>query len=308
MKSTIAFRRLAFACAALASTFATAQPAPTTAPATTPASTTTTTTTPATATTPATVTTTTPASTTTTTTTPATATTPATITTTTSQTFYISDDEKLDRDHLRLWTNVKGFQPGNKCAVKNSTLIVKSEDNGILTVIFYSFPTEPKVFDEDSKAWKAAEDDCKDRVNLHTAYTIPRGEVEKAGYRRTGMVFGGLVVPFKYRLGGDKKIVSSSTVAPYVGFRTGWGQSWGATFTPLVSAGLGLVPVSDPATNQTETKNALSFAFGMVLTSSKNQKFSAGFLLGKDFLSAADQARDPNVEKAWLSFYVGSNF
>jgi hypothetical protein len=68
------------------------------------------------------------------------------------------------------------------------------------------------------------------------------------------------------------------------------------------------VPITDPATNQTETKNALTMAFGMVLTSSKNQKFSAGILFGWDFLSEADQARDPNVEKPWLSFYVGSNF
>jgi hypothetical protein len=181
--------------------------------------------------------------------------------------------------------------PGAKCAIKNSTLIVKGEKNGELTVIFYSLAEKP-FFDKYKPEWDAAVADCPEsqRVNMHTPYTIPRSELEKSGYRRTGMSFGGLVVPFKYRLGGDKKITASSTIAPYIGFRKGFGQSFGATFTPIVSAGLGLVPITDPATNQTETKNALTMAFGMVLTSSKNQKFSAGILFGWDFLSEAGTA------------------
>jgi Sec-independent protein secretion pathway component TatC len=113
------------------------------------------------------------------------------------------------------------------------------------------------------------------------------------------------VVPFKFRLGGDKGITASSTIAPYVGFRMAFFQGFGLSFTPLISGGLGLVPVTDQNTNTTETKSALSLATGFIMTSSKNERFNAGILIGKDVLSKTDRERDPNVDKAWLSFYLG---
>lgn len=75
--------------------------------------------------------------------------------------------------------------------------------------------------------------------------------------------------------------------------------------TPIVSAGLGLVPITNPTTNSTETKAALSTAVGLVVTSSKSESFNAGVLIGKDFLGEVDRKNDPSVGKLWLSFYVG---
>lgn len=219
---------------------------------------------------------------------------------------YASDDNRLDGDHLHLRTNAHGFVPvgadgekAEKCALVESKLSVRSEaSDGTLIVRFYDLPKNP-----DPKA--LADCPAAKQVNTFTSYTIKKATLVGYDFRRTGVAFGGLVVPFKFRLGGDKGITASSTIAPYVGFRMAFFQGFGLTFTPLVSGGLGLVPVTDQSTNQTETRSALSVATGFMMTSSKNDRFNAGIVIGRDFLSNADRARDPNVDKAWLSFYLG---
>lgn len=144
-------------------------------------------------------------------------------------------------------------------------------------------------------------------------YAISRGQLDRFNYKRRGIVYGGLVVPFKYYLGGDKRISASSTVAPYVGIR-GLGHVYGSHITPVFSAGLGLVPVNTKTTGDdgkvsttTDTKSALSVATGLVFTSEKNKAFTAGILIGKDFLSSADRLSDPTVDKLWTSLYIGLN-
>jgi hypothetical protein len=174
-------------------------------------------------------------------------------------------------------------------------------------VQFYDIPNEPRGFFGTPEVTKEALEACKpeERVNTHSSYQISRTALEGFGFRRTGVTFGGLVIPFKYRLGGDKGITSSSTVAPYVGFRTRYLQGYGVSFTPILSAGLGLVPVTDPTEGKTETKPAFSMAIGLVMTSSKNDQFNAGLVFGRDLLSKSDRTLDPNVDKPWLSFYLG---
>jgi len=219
---------------------------------------------------------------------------------------YPSDDNRLDGDHLHLRTNARGFVPiggsdkDAKCAIVGSKLSVRSEAaDGTIVVRFYDLPT---VKDDSEEA-----KDCpkSQQVNTFTSYTIKKTQLLGYDFRRTGVTFGGLVVPFKFRLGGDKGITASSTIAPYVGFRMAFFQGFGLSFTPLISGGLGLVPVTDQNTNTTETKSALSLATGFIMTSNKSERFNAGILIGKDVLSKPDRERDPNVDKAWLSFYLG---
>jgi len=219
---------------------------------------------------------------------------------------FASDDNRFDGDHLKFRTNAKGFMESTgsdtqvKCAPAGSKLaIVQERADGKLVVRFYEVATES----DDPEALKQCPPN--QRVNTYTAYVIGKNELVNFDYRRTGVTFGGLVVPFKYRLGGDRGITASTTVAPYVGFRTGWFQTWSLSFTPVLSAGLGLVPVTDPSSGKTETKSAFSVAAGFIMGSSKNEKFNSGILFGRDLLSKADRELDPNVNKWWLSFYVG---
>lgn len=214
------------------------------------------------------------------------------------------DNDRLDGDHLTLRTTVATFfEVGKtgasrvaKCAPAGAKLVVTHDMESKLYLRFLRVDADtPK-----------AKEFCADAnmVSLYTTYEVTKADLAVHDFKRTGVAFGALVVPFKFRL-GDKEIVSSSTVAPYLGYRTGWLSSMGLTFTPIVSAGLGLVPVTDPATSTTETKSAFSFATGLVLGSSKNDAFQAGVLIGRDVLGKRDRTLDPGSKKAWISLYVG---
>lgn len=220
----------------------------------------------------------------------------------TAKTSIPGDNGRYDGDHLTLRTTVRGFkEPGvdnapSKCAPAGAKLAVSRERDGKLFVRFLQIEGETKAAD--------ALCDAASRVGYFVQYEIDKAGLEQFDLKRTGVTFGALMVPFKFRL-GDNKIVSSATIAPYAGFRTGWLSSRGLTLTPLVSAGLGLVPVTDPATNETETRAAFSTATGFVITSSKNEQFQAGLVVGRDYLGRADRALDPGSKKPWVSLYVG---
>ncbi len=145
------------------------------------------------------------------------------------------------------------------------------------------------------------------RVSLGTQYSISKASLAKYDFGRTGISFGALVIPFKYRLGEDKELLSSPAVAPYVGFRTSWLQSFGLTFTPVMAAGLSLVPVPTADGKETENKAAYTVALGWRISSSKNEKFSAGLLYGRDFLGRRDTDATPKLKRPWLSFYLGAS-
>lgn len=211
-----------------------------------------------------------------------------------------SDNDRFDGDKLKLRTRVIGFSEADGsgakdlCAPADWELKVTREAGADLIVRF---------LDDEVKGIGC--DDAAKRVKQGIAYRIAKSKlVENTDFRRTGFTFGGLIVPFKFRT-GDKEIVSSATVAPYVGWRTGWFSTWGLTFTPLMSAGLALVPVADPSTGRSETRSAFSFSLGMVMGSSKNDAFQSGVLIGRDFLGRSDAELDPGSKKVWLSFYVG---
>jgi hypothetical protein len=187
------------------------------------------------------------------------------------------------------------------CAPRDSGLAIRREAaDGTYTVRFYDIP---KIADETTGLGQ----DCAKAglVNLDSSYTIAKNKLETFDYKRSGVTFGGLVIPFKFRLGGDKAVSSSSTVAPYVGFTSRYLQFFGVTLNPVIAGGVGFVPVVNPATGLAENKSAFSFGVGFVMKSSKNDQFSAGLILGRDVLSKSDRALDPNVNKPWVSFYLG---
>lgn len=213
---------------------------------------------------------------------------------------YASDNDRFDGDKLTLRTRVIGFteaeggSPTEFCAPSASELKITREVGDALVLRF-------------THVGKDSEKQCgtSTAVETYIAYRITKSRLtQNTDFKRTGVSFGALIVPFKFRT-GDKEIVSSATVAPYLGWRTGWGSSFGVSFTPLFSAGLGLVPVTNPDSGRTETKSAFSISTGIVMGSSKNDAFQAGFLVGRDFLGRTDAALDPGSKKIWLSFYVG---
>lgn len=186
--------------------------------------------------------------------------------------------------------------PGDRCAGMGSRYTVDQVTKD------YVFITFTKI------AKPAGEGTCPAGalpVSEASQYKLPIETYLRIGYKSTGVAFGGLVVPFKFRLGDDKKLVSSATIAPYIGLRWYKLQYFGMECIPVFSAGLALVPVSAADGKTTDTKAAFSTAIGFTVNSQKNPDFSAGVLLGKDFLSKSDRAIDPSINKLWISAWVG---
>lgn len=208
----------------------------------------------------------------------------------------------LQGDHLKVTSDLYGLTPtspgvtGMRCAGRDSIFIV---DRVTDTETFITFLTvgPPKSADTCPLGSEMAKEASQYKLTNSTFGTI--------GFKSTGIAYGALVVPFKFRLGADKKLVSSTTIAPYLGLRWWKMGAFGVECIPVFSAGLALVPITDPATKQTETKAAFSSAIGLTLTSSKSADFSAGILFGKDFLGRAERAQDPSVNKPWVSIWVG---
>ena len=222
-----------------------------------------------------------------------------------------SDENSLKDDHVRITTNFSPILAPNDakqyCAPTGSRMAISDTDDTWLYVRFLSITDESdKLLDQSDKDALAACPKGPDgqRVNIFTAYKIAKSDFNHLDYKRSGVSFGALVVPFKFRLGKSKELVSSSTVAPFLGFRTAW-LTFGLTFTPVIAAGLSVVPVADSTSGATESKSAYTFAAGFRLTSTKNDQFNAGLLFGHDFLNKSDRQQDPSVAKPWLSFYLG---
>jgi hypothetical protein len=229
---------------------------------------------------------------------------------------FASDGDRLDGDHLKLKVNVDGFEAvgstaGKKyCAPKGAKIKVTRQTDSDVLVVFKQVPQSSDAREKNSvastgeAATRAAVEACgANLVNDYTQYKLSTTKLRDHAFRRTGVMFGALVVPFKFYLGDDSKLSASSTIAPYIGFRGP--APFNLTFTPVISAGLGLVPVADAAAGETSTKSALSTAFGVLLTHTKNEKFNAGILFGKDFLSKGDRAGDKSVDNLWFSIYAG---
>lgn len=217
------------------------------------------------------------------------------------------DNGSVVGDHLTLRTNVYGFKRPHDgtdtryCAAKDSQFVVNKDH-------YVSFFTVPTEYDRNSANSKVlATEICPSgkMVMLDTPYIADEQTQKAMIYKRTGFAFGTLVVPFKFRLGSEKKLVASSTIAPYLGFRWRGLQALSMDLMPVASAGLAIVPVHNSETDKDETKAGLSTALGLTLKSSKNASFSAGVLVGKDYLTKEDRLNDPTVNKLWISFWLG---
>ncbi|MFC0348899.1 hypothetical protein [Undibacterium danionis] len=227
---------------------------------------------------------------------------------------YPSSGNSYDGDKLKIRSNIVGFKPldgsdnsATKCAPISTKMIVSSDTGTELTVNITNIP-KPSDWMVDQEELDGLEE-CKKGeklVNLYTAYKIDKATLSQYGFNRTGVEFGALVVPFKFHLGVNE-FSSSPTVAPYIGWSSGFLQDRGVKFTPIFSSGLAMVPITPKDGGTSKPTPALSTALGVILTSDKNQNFNAGFLFGHDFLGKSERNFDRKVGKSWISFYVGYN-
>ncbi len=129
---------------------------------------------------------------------------------------------------------------------------------------------------------------------------IPVDAISKSSI--TGLSSGPLVVPFKYRLDTDS-LSGDATIGFYAGITFEPGcltESWCFRITPLLSAGLSQVSVTDTSGTGTENKTSATWAAGFLITDWSNMNI--GLIYGQDRIG--DKTWEHEGE-GWLSFMIG---
>lgn len=114
----------------------------------------------------------------------------------------------------------------------------------------------------------------------------------------SGVDTGLLLAPYKLHF-DDHSFSGATTIGPYIGWRSDWP---GFSGTTLLSAGLGVVPVSN-GTTSTNTAS-FSFAIGQVLNIVKTN-FQAGLLVGIDWTGNRQYKHEGEL---WIAMSFGTNF
>ena len=211
---------------------------------------------------------------------------------------YPDDDGNLSGDKFRLQSNlykISKFGESNEthCAPKASKLHVRVDEKNQALFRFTRIG--------------GPNDGCKKEENIvndYTLYTKPSSELKREAGVRSGVQFGGLIVPFKYNL-STKKLDSSPTIAPFIGYRTDW-EPGGLAVIPVAMLGVSMKTGTNTGSG---TQASLSSGAGLRLTSSKNENWQAGILFGRDF-GGGTEAGAPGTStqgKAfnWFSAFLG---
>jgi hypothetical protein len=135
--------------------------------------------------------------------------------------------------------------------------------------------------------------------------TISEADVKNARPSRYGLTFGGLVVPFKYHLNGDKEFRPGSTVAPYIGYRFDK-NTIGASLKLVGFLGGAGVSVEQTVDGQSKTQTLAGLSYGLSLIAIVKGDFQIGLVVGADKVSKS--ANYANNGRTWVAVGVGFNF
>lgn len=225
-------------------------------------------------------------------------------------------------DRLTLRTNVYGLalqRDGNQkdsVAPAGTRFRVIADAGGDLIVAIESIPCVIKK--EDSKSIVAnpllqfgpsAEVDCgKIEINKIVrpgeAYKLSKSVLVEHGYRRSGWVYGALLVPYKYHR-HDKSFSSAATIGPYLGYRLD-GLGFDSAF--IGSIGIASLAVQNN-TGGTTNLQGYTMAFGLIASITKNKNpLQFGVLLGRDWAGSNAAVPYQHEGKTWLAVQIGFSF
>jgi hypothetical protein len=157
-------------------------------------------------------------------------------------------------------------------------------------------------------------------VKEHTTYFIDKSEVEKIINSRSGFTFGVLLVPFKFHT-VDKSITGSTTIGPYIGYRSANFGSFsgttagilnGTSTTFVLSVGWvdNISVPTAPGVNPPGTvdRSGVSMAIGVIFSVDKGSGTQVGLLVGQDRLGSNAIAPYKYEGQTWVSFAIGYKF
>jgi hypothetical protein len=124
------------------------------------------------------------------------------------------------------------------------------------------------------------------------------------GYRRSGWVYGALLVPYKYHR-HDKSFSSAATIGPYLGYRLD-----GLGFDSAFIGSIGIASLSVQNNNGgTTTLQGYTTAIGIIASITKNKNpLQFGVLLGRDWAGSNAAVPYHHEGKTWLAVQIGFSF
>jgi hypothetical protein len=141
-----------------------------------------------------------------------------------------------------------------------------------------------------------------------SSVAVSTQDVLRSGARRSGWVYGTLLLPYKYRP-GDQTSQNNVTVGPYLGARVDTG---GVGWTYAVSAGLTQTKVTSvDADNKPNETNVSGFtlAVGLLFDVNKSIKpFKTGVFIGADRYSKLKGEKVQGSGKLWIALQIGYDF
>lgn len=226
-------------------------------------------------------------------------------------------------DRIMIKAGLSGFEPvDSKCFGKYSSGQATTNDSKSL----YNAPAG-SVLSVDSDAdkdgniivsfpgcriWGFFEKGCKEPARTCNGesvvegnqYKISLAKVQSASSVTLGFDYGSIIVPFKYHF-SDNSISGNSSIGQYIGYKISWGA---ASFMPVVSAGLGVVDITQQNGTTTSSSSAPSFSvcYGLIVNILKNGLFQAGIMSGWDWAGKGSQYKYEG--KPWLSISLGTNW
>ena len=233
-----------------------------------------------------------------------------------------SSGDDFTGDRLTLRTTVMGLaqlnDPDNDdwIAPAGTKLRVISEKDGKLTLGIEKIPCilpEVQTQSDDGAApknrlfefsVKCGDFDADKVVRPGEAYTVAKSEIEKHGFRRSGWVYGALLVPYKYHR-DDKSFSSAVTIGPYLGWRLD-----GLGFDTSFIGSIGIASLSVPnGSGGTSTLQGYTAAIGIIGAVTKNKNpLQLGVLVGKDWAGSNSAVPYAHEGRTWLAAQIGFSF
>jgi hypothetical protein len=140
----------------------------------------------------------------------------------------------------------------------------------------------------------------KGALDPNVSYSIRKDDLYNSGLARTGITYGGLVVPFKYQLMGNHDLTGAGTIGAYVGYR----------IESIDIIGLGLTPIAfGGATtygNSGSDSNLLGISGGFGLISTIKGAFQMGGVIGWDHFGGTNNYQYNG--KPWVAIEIGYAF
>jgi hypothetical protein len=135
-------------------------------------------------------------------------------------------------------------------------------------------------------------------------YLTSREVLEQRDHMRYGFTYGVLITPFKFYTGGDSgrnHVAGQTTIGGYVGYR--FYERNGTSSVFAVSAG----PVSATGNNTTNgsTVNVNGASVAIAYLAEIKERFTAGFIMGKDFYEKPEGVDVPINAKLWIGVNLG---